>query len=110
MRLEFYPVEKLKKEILEIIKRYLDLYSYQVFFFGSRVIGKGDERSDIDIGIEGDKEIPYGIMARIREDIENLPTLYKIELVDFKKVSADFREVALQHIEFIKRASVNVKA
>lgn len=110
MRLEFYPVEKLKNEIMEIIGRYLDLNPYRIFFFGSRVAGKGNERSDIDIGIEGAEEIPYEIMARIRDDIENLPTLYKIEMVDFKKVSADFREVALQHIEFIKWASVNVKA
>lgn len=101
MRLEFYPVEKLKKEILEIIGRYLDLKAYQIFFFGSRVTGKGNERSDIDVGIVGVEEIPYEIMARIRNDIENLPTLYKIEIVDFKKVSADFREVALQHIELI---------
>ena len=102
MRLEFYTVEKLKKEILEIIGRHLDLNACQIFFFGSRVLGKGDERSDIDIGIEGTKEIPYEIMAHIRDDIENLPTLYKIEIVDFKKVSNDFREVAFQQIEFIK--------
>lgn len=102
MRLEFYTVEKLKREILEIIGRHLDLNAYQIFFFGSRVTGKGDERSDIDIGIEGAEEIPYEIMARIRDDIENLPTLYKIEIVDFKKVSNDFREVAFQQIEFIK--------
>ena len=101
MRLEFYPVDKLKKEILEIIGRYLDLNSYRVFFFGSRVMGKGNERSDIDIGIEGPDEIPYEIMARLREEIEDLPTLYKIEIVDFKKVSPDFREVALQQTEII---------
>lgn len=110
MRLEFYPVEKLKNEILELVGRYLDLNSYRIFFFGSRVEGKGNERSDIDVGIEGAEEVPYEIMARIRDDIENLPTLYKIEIVDFKKVSADFREVALQHVELINRVDANVKA
>src|ERR1700752_1731694 len=101
MRLEFYPVDKLKKEILEIVGRYLDLNSYRVFFFGSRVIEKGNERSDIDIGIEGPDEIHYEVMARLREEIEDLPTLYKIEIVDFKRVSSDFREVALQQTEII---------
>ena len=101
MRLEFYPVDKLKKEILEIIGRYLNLNSYRVFFFGSRVMEKGNERSDIDIGIEGPDEIPYEIMACLREEIEDLPTLYKIEIIDFKKVSPDFREVALQQTEII---------
>jgi len=101
MRLEFYPVENLKKEIIKIIGKYLDLNSCRLFFFGSRVIGKGDDRSDIDIGIEGPKEIPYEKMASIKEEIENLPILYKIEIVDFKKTSDDFRKVAFQSIESI---------
>jgi len=49
MRLEHYPIEKLKKEILEIIGKHLDLNKYKIFFFGSRVTGKGNDRSDIDI-------------------------------------------------------------
>jgi len=101
MRIKHYSEKKLKKEILEIISNYLDINSYQVFFFGSRVIKKGNERSDIDVGIEGPKEIPYEIMAKIKEDIANLPTLYIIEIVDFKKVSSDFRQVAFKHVEII---------
>ena len=103
MRLEFYPSEKLKEEILSIISKYLDLKKYDVFFFGSRVEGKGDKHSDIDIGIEGLKEISGGIMAQIQEDIDNLLILYKIEIVDFKKASLDFKKVALQYTEPILR-------
>lgn len=33
MKLEFYPLEKLKKDILEIIGRHLDLKDFKVFFF-----------------------------------------------------------------------------
>ncbi len=101
MKLEFYPAEKLKKEILSIIGKYLDLQKHKIFFFGSRVEGRGDQRSDIDIGIEGPEEIPNAIAGKIREDIDNLPILYKIEIVDFKSVESDFKEVALQHTEAI---------
>jgi len=38
-------------------------------------------------------------MLDIQEEIENLPTLYKIDVVDFYDVSEKFREVAKQHIE-----------
>lgn len=99
MRLEHYPVEKLKSQLLAIIAKYLDLADYRVFFFGSRVAGQGSERSDIDVGIEGPEEIPFGTMAKIREEMEELPTLYKIEAVDFNKVSNQFREVARQFTE-----------
>ena len=101
MRLEYYPVNKLKKKILHIVGRHLDLNAYSVFFFGSRVIGKGDERSDIDIGIEGPEEISFEVMARIREEIDDLSTLYKIGIVDFKNVSAEFKKVALKQIDII---------
>ncbi len=104
MRLEHYPVEKLKKEILAIVGRHLDLPRYRVFFFGSRVAGKGTDRSDIDIGIEGPEPIPARAWADIQEGIENLSTLYKIELVDFRHVPPKFRHVAEQHTEAITRA------
>ncbi|MFQ5431138.1 MAG: nucleotidyltransferase family protein [Nitrospinota bacterium] len=101
MRLEHVSPVKLKKLILEIAGRHLDLTEYRLFFFGSRVSGTGNERSDIDIGIEGPEPLPAKLFADIVDEVEELPVLYKIEIVDFKKVSPDFREVALQYIEDI---------
>jgi len=103
MRLEHYSLEKLKKEILEILRRHIDLKTHKVFFFGSRVSNTGSDRSDIDIGIEGPKEVPSLAMAKICEEIENLPTLYKIDIVDFKNVSNKFKSVALKNIELINQ-------
>jgi len=102
MRLEHYPEEKLKKEILEIVGKYLDLSKYKIFFFGSRVAGKGDERSDIDVGIEGPEPLPPGALSDIQEGFENLPTLYKVEIVDFSRVDDRFKKVAKEHIEMVR--------
>lgn len=99
--LEHYPVEKLKKGILEIAGKYLDLKSHKIFFFGSRVTGNGDERSDIDIGIEGANPIPKNIIEKIKEEAEKIKTLYKIEIVDFNGVSDNFKKVAKENIEII---------
>lgn len=101
MRLEHYPVEKLKKEILAIVGKHLDLQHYRVFFFGSRVAGNGTDRSDIDIGIEGLEPVPFGIVLDMKEELKELPTLYKIDVVDFTGASKDFREVASKDIELI---------
>jgi predicted nucleotidyltransferase len=73
-----------------------------VWAFGSRVTGKSSDRSDIDIGIEGQAPVPPGVLAKIEEDINALPTLYKIEVVDFKQVSQGFRKVALRKIEYLE--------
>lgn len=101
MRLEHYDQEKLKREILELLGKHLDLGRYKVFFFGSRVAGGGDERSDIDIGIEGSEPAPLGAMSEINEALENFPTLYKIEAVDFYRAGERFGMIAKQHVESI---------
>ena len=101
MRLEFYSAEKFKGEAKNIVGKYLDFDQNKVFLFGSRVTGKGNERSDIDIGIEGVEEISRQIMAKIKEDFESLPILYKVDVVDFKKVSPDFYNLAKQDIEML---------
>lgn len=101
MRLEHYSEEKLKKEILGVVGKYLDLKKYKVFFFGSRVSGKGDERSDIDVGIEGQQPVPDVAIFNIREEIEELPILYKIDIIDFSQADEKFKKIALQYIEKI---------
>jgi len=101
MRLEYYPQDKLKKEISVIFGKYLDLKKYKIFFFGSRVSGKGNERSDIDIGIQSTTPIPAAALSYIEEDLDKLPILYKIEVVDFSQVDTKFKQVALQKIELI---------
>lgn len=101
MRLEHYPAAKLRKEILAIVARHVDSAKYRVFFFGSRVTGKGDERSDIDVGIEGQTPLPARALLDIQEDIENLPTLYKIDVVDFSRLDERFKKVAKEHSEVI---------
>ena len=102
MKLEKYPVKKLKKEILEIMKRNLDINKYQVFFFGSRVKGDNFERADIDLGILGDKAVPVTAKFKIQDELERLPILYKIDLVDFSKVSSEFKKQSLKNIDYVK--------
>lgn len=101
MRLKFYPKEKLSREIINVVRKYPSLNDCRIFFFGSRVSGKGDERSDIDIGIEGKEKIPIDTVLRIKEELAELPTLYSIDVVDFRRANEDFRKVARKHIEMI---------
>lgn len=103
MRLEHYPVEKLKKELLEIIGKRLDLSQYKVFFFGLRVTNSGTDRSDIDVGIEGPEPVSGLLIEDIKEEIDRLPTLYTIDIVDIHQVTSKFREVALREIEPLTR-------
>lgn len=101
MELEHCPPEQMKKKILAIIGQHLDLTKYKVFIFGSRASGNYSARSDIDIGIEGPQEISKANMTQIKEGIAEIPTLYKIDVVDFTQVPPSFRALAKKHIELI---------
>lgn len=102
MKLEKYPIEKLNKQILAIMDNYLDLNDYRVFFFGSRVKGDNFPRADIDLGVDGSRTIPAKIKIEIKEDLEKIPILYKIDFVDFQNTSKRFRREALKNIEYVK--------
>ncbi len=93
--------EELKEQIINIVTKWLKLPHYRIFYFGSRVNGKADERSDLDIGIEAAQPVPLQIMSEIKSDLDELPILQKIDFVDFQMVSAEFRQVALKNIEVI---------
>ncbi len=82
----------------EVIRRHLPDGAYHIFLFGSRATGSAAERSDIDIGIEGPAPVPRPVLAAIQDDIEDAPTLYTIDVVDFARVSEKFREVAQRRI------------
>ena len=101
MRVKNFPKNELDSQVKNIVGKYLDLNDYRLFYFGSRVSGNGDERSDIDIGIEGDQPIKGEIITQVKDDLEDLSTLYTIDLVDFKKISPAFSAVAKQYIEEI---------
>ena len=101
MELKHEKKEELKRRILEIVGKHIDLNSCKVFFFGSRVSGKPRDGSDIDVGIEGAEPISGGALAAIQDEIDELPTLYKIEIVDFSRVTETFKKVARER-EYIK--------
>jgi predicted nucleotidyltransferase len=94
-------IEEVKKEISKIIKEELSNLSFSAFFFGSRVTGTALERSDIDVGIEGETSLPDENLRRIKSRCESLPTLYMIDIVDFTLIGEDFKKVAKSKIEKI---------
>lgn len=93
--------ESLPKDLARIASLYLGQGKYRLFFFGSRVNGTSNEQSDIDVGIDGDGVVPEESLIKIRDAVEALPTLFKIDIIDFTRTKPQFKEVALKHIEII---------
>ena len=70
-------------EILNEVKRICKAGGAgKVILFGSRAKGTALERSDIDIAVSGASDVDV-----IREALEEMPTLYRIDLVDLDTCS-----------------------
>jgi predicted nucleotidyltransferase len=66
--------------------------STRVLWYGSWTRGTAVPRSDVDLAVAGDRSIPPLLMAHLRERIDELPTLRKIDLVDIHAVGDAMRD------------------
>lgn len=67
-------IDAVMNEILRICRKY---QAKEVVLFGSRAKGTATEKSDIDIAVAGVFDL-----VRLEEEIENIPTLYSVDVVD----------------------------
>ena len=85
-------IEKLNQLVLAVLAG----EDVKIILFGSRARGEGRVTSDVDIGL-----IPYGKIDKrkllfLEEKIEELNIPYKVEIVNFLQVSADFKREAMK--------------
>ncbi len=94
--------DEILSSAVEIIRKRMPAgIKYRVFLFGSRATGRSVERSDYDIGIEAEEALPPGTVLEMEEALDRLPDLHKVEVVDFQRVSEEFRRVAKEKIKIL---------
>jgi len=93
---------EIKRLIADVMRRNAErLRGHRVFLFGSRVTGDARPHSDFDIGVVGDTPLPLNDFYAIEDQLDDLPTLYKIDWVDFNRASPRFSERAARQIEVL---------
>lgn len=91
-----FSAQKTAKIAAKLTRRRLPK-TYRTVLFGSWAKGTATKTSDIDIGIVGSRSVPLVVMHAIREDLESIRTLRKIELVDLQRTSKSFKKKVLEH-------------
>lgn len=71
----------------------------EVIWFGSWPQGKAQPHSDIDMAISIGNPISPELMGILQEAVDDLPTLYEIDIVDLNAAGAKLREEILKHGE-----------
>ncbi len=84
----------LLKEIAARARRHLGP-EHKLVLFGSWARGAARERSDVDIGILGPTSLPHATYVSIRDDVDAIPTLRHIDIVDLMAVGERFRARAI---------------
>lgn len=87
----------MKEKIIPFIRQAIRAPHFQVFLFGSRATGEANDRSDYDIGILADEEIPLEQLNELNRLLnQKIPLLNTFEVVDFNRVGSDFKKLALK--------------
>jgi predicted nucleotidyltransferase len=61
--------------------------------FGSRVTGSARRYSDLDLALQGDAPLDWGILARLKDALSESDLTIKVDLVDLLAVDEAFREI-----------------
>jgi uncharacterized protein len=70
----------------------------RLFIFGSWARRDQRRTSDLDIGVLWRGSPDRRLFSSLARDVEELPTIRPIDLVDFAEVSERFRKEAMRHI------------
>jgi predicted nucleotidyltransferase len=80
----------------------------EVRAFGSRVKWTSKDYSDLDLAIVCDAPIERKLFNRLQEEIEELPTNFRVDLLDWHKISPQFQKIIEEHYEVIyKKGDAN---
>lgn len=77
----------LSSNTIDILNKYFEenVCISQVIIFGSRAKGNYKNNSDIDFAIIG--EIDSFFLCKIKDELNNLPLIYKFDVLDFKSIT-----------------------
>ncbi|MEW6544682.1 MAG: nucleotidyltransferase domain-containing protein [Nitrospirota bacterium] len=84
------------QEVARLARKILG-HEAAVLWFGSWPGGRAQPHSDLDIAVSTGRLIPPDQLAVLREAVEELPTLYEVDLVDLSAVGARLKEEVLRH-------------
>ena len=87
-------VDEILAEVADIIARFLP--DARILLFGSRARGYAEQTSDFDIAIDAGSKLPLDVIARIKDEIEELRTLKSIDIVDLNRVNPAFKTIILK--------------
>jgi len=83
--------ERALAEIRRIVRDGLGERAATVYLFGSWARGSATSVSDVDVAIDAHPRLPPGLLAQVRERLEESHVPYRVEVVDLAEVDPALR-------------------
>ena len=80
------------EETRAIVARVLGDAPVTVYLFGSFASGTQRRSSDIDVAVEASGPLPHGLLARLREELEESCVPYRVDVVNLAEADPTFRD------------------
>jgi len=84
-------ISKLLKEVVSIFKKNIKI-PFKLYLFGSFATGKAIYFSDVDLALETKEDLDEREIRKLREKLENIRTLRKIDFVYLNKASKNIKD------------------
>ena len=94
-------VQPLLEKVIRVVCDRIMEEGLQVYLFGSWAQGRALAESDLDIALDAGKPIESVVLLSIINDVDDIPTLRKVDVVDLQALDQAFRRQVLQHGELI---------
>ncbi|MFP4162869.1 MAG: nucleotidyltransferase family protein [Chitinispirillaceae bacterium] len=80
---------------LNLVKRILQEHvpEYEVHAFGSRVQGRTERNSDLDLVIMTEKPLPILTLADLKEAFSESDLPFRVDVVDWASTTENFRKI-----------------
>ena len=85
--------ENIIDKIASLLKE--DIKPNRILLFGSRAEGKYGPGSDFDIALDG-KKIDVRKMREIKEKLEEISGLHKVDIIFLESVDKEFKDIILR--------------
>jgi predicted nucleotidyltransferase len=89
-------IDAIIAETAKIVRKYVS-DEHRILLFGSQAKGSALPTSDIDIGILGKQRVPHLMMAKMRDEVDNLRTLRSVDVVDLLVLDEEYRRAVLSY-------------
>jgi predicted nucleotidyltransferase len=101
----------LAPEYYQVIKNILreKIPRVEVWIFGSRIDGKAQKYSDIDLVLVGKEKFDWRLLEQLKDAFSESDLPMIVDIIDWNAISPEFREIIKKKYEVIQSNEVGIE-